>query len=200
MKLPAVPGISPVSLASLDRTTAELHALMVRLRGPDAARDLGLEAAAVQSAEIAHRQRAGLLALVEHRDADPALLIAGIVPVDGPLDEAAAADLGHFVADTTPGIREVSSARTGRGYPVVIVERIGLSGAQLQAIVLDPDRPRAAVFTLHSPGGRGWLEVAGLAGTLVAGVELTPAAPAPGTPAASARSRGGTSARSAGRW
>ncbi len=198
MKLPAVPGITPVNLESLERTTAELHALMARLRGPDAARDLGLEAAAVQCAEIAHRQGAGLLALVEHRDADPALLIAGVVPVDGPFEEAA--DLGYFLADTTPGIREVSSARTARGYPVVIVERIGLSGAQLQAVVLDPDRPRAAVFTVHSPGGRGWLEVAGLAGTLVAGVELTPAAPAPGTRAGSGRSTGGTSARSAGRW
>ena len=122
-----------------------------------------------------------------------------MVAVDGPLDEAAAADLGRFVADRSPGIREVSSARTGRGYPVVIVERIGLSGAQLQAVVLDPDRPRAAVFTLHSPGGRGWLEVAGLAGTLVAGVDLTPAAPAPGTRAGSGRSPRGTSARSAGR-
>ncbi|MEU7787334.1 hypothetical protein [Amycolatopsis sp. NPDC049159] len=198
MKLPAVPGITPVTLDSVERTTAELHALMARLRGPDAARDLGLEAAAVQSAEIAHEQRAGLLALVEHRDADPALLIAGVVPVDVPLEEAA--DLQHFVADTTPGLREVSSARTGRGYPVVIVERIGLSGAQLQAVVLDPDRPRAAVFTLHSPGGRGWLEVAGLAGTLVAGVDLSPAAPAPGIRAGSVRSPGGTSARSAGRW
>ncbi|MCR6483745.1 hypothetical protein M8542_13045 [Amycolatopsis sp. OK19-0408] len=198
MKLPAVPGITPVTLASVEATTAELHALMARLRGPDAARDLGLEAAAVQSAEIAHEHRAGLLALVEHRDADPALLIAGVVPVEGTIEDAA--DLGHFVADTTPGIREVSHARTGRGYPVVIVERIGLSGAQLQAVVLDPDRPRAAVFTLHSPGGRGWLEVAGLAGTLVAGVDLTPAAPAPGTRAESGRSRGGTSARSAGRW
>lgn len=198
MKLPAVPGITPVNLDSVERTTAELHALMARLRGPDAARDLGLETAAVQCAEIAHDQRAGLLALVEHRDADPAVLIAGVVPIDGTLDDAA--DLGHFVADTTPGIREVSHARTGRGYPVVIVERIGLSGAQLQAVVLDPDRPRAAVFTLHSPGGRGWLEVAGLAGTLVAGVDLTPAAPAPGTRAGSGPSRGGTSARSAGRW
>lgn len=177
MRLPAVSGITPVSLDSVERTTAELHAHMARLRGPDAARDLGLEAAAVQSAEIAHEQKAGLLALVQHRDADPALLIAGIVPVDGPLDESAAAGLGHFVADRTPGIREVSSARTGRGYPVVIVERIGLSGAQLQAVVLDPDRPRAALFTLHSPGGRGWLEVAALAGTLVAGVDLTPAEP-----------------------
>jgi hypothetical protein len=198
VKLPAVPGITPVSLDSIERTTAELHALMARLRGPDAARDLGLEAAAVQCAEIAHEQRAGLLALAEHRDADPALLIAGVVPIDATIDEAA--DLGHFVADTTPGIREVSHARTGRGYPVVIVERIGLSGAQLQAVVLDPDRPRAAVFTLHSPGGRGWLEVAGLAGTLVAGVDLTPAAPAPGTRAGSGPSHGGTSARSAGRW
>ncbi|WP_410585880.1 hypothetical protein [Amycolatopsis sp. lyj-23] len=197
MKLPAVPGITPVNLDSVERTTAELHALMARLRGPDAARDLGLEAAAVQCAEIAHEQRAGLLALVEHRDADPALLIAGVVPVGNAGD---AADLGYFLADTTPGIREVSSAHTGRGYPVVIVERIGLSGAQLQAVVLDPDRPRAAVFTLHSPGGRGWLEVAGLAGTLVAGVDLTPAGPAPGTRAGSGRSPGGTSARSAGRW
>lgn len=197
MKLPAVPGITPVTLDSVERTTAELHTLMARLRGPDAARDLGLEAAAVQCAEIAHEQGAGLLALVEHRDADPALLIAGVVPVDDPGE---AADLGYFVADTTPGIREVSTARTGRGYPVVIVERIGLAGAQLQAVVLDPDRTRAAVFTLHSPGGRGWLEVAGLAGTLVAGVDLTPAAPAPGTRAGSGRSTGGTSARSAGRW
>ncbi|MET8995792.1 hypothetical protein [Amycolatopsis sp. NPDC004169] len=186
-----------MNLDSLERTTAELHALMARLRGPDAARDLGLEAAAVQCAEVAHERRAGLLALVEHRDADPALLIAGVVPVAHPGE---AADLGYFIADTTPGIRETSSARTARGYPVVIVERIGLSGAQLQAVVLDPDRPRAAVFTLHSPGGRGWLEVAGLAGTLVAGVDLTPAAPAPGTRAESGRSRGGTSARSAGRW
>jgi hypothetical protein len=198
VRLPAVPGITPVNLDSVERTTAELHALMARLRGPDAARDLGLETAAVQCAEIAHEQRAGLLALVEHRDADPALLIAGVVPVDGPIDEAAG--LGYFLADTTPGIREVSSAQTGRGYPVVIVERIGLSGAQLQAVVLDPDRPRAAVFTLHSPGGRGWLEVAGLAGTLVAGVDLTPATPAPGTRSGSGRSPGGTSARSAGRW
>ncbi len=181
MKLTAVPGITPVSLASVERTTAELHALLIQLRGPDAERDLGLETAAIQAAERAHEHRAGLLAIVEHRDADPALLLAGSIPVERSLSVEAAAELSWFAADTTPGIREVSTATTTLGYPVVIVERIAVDGpgAQLQAVVLDPERPRVAVFTLHSPGGRGWLDVAALAGTLVAGVDLSAPARVP---------------------
>lgn len=183
MKLTAVPGITPVSLASVERTIAELRTLLIRLRGPDAERDFGLEAAVIQAAERAHEHRAGLLAVAEHRDADPALLIAGTVPVERPLSVEAAAGLSWFAADTTPGIREVSTATTARGYPVVIVERIAVdgpaAGAQLQAVVLDPGRPRVAVFTLHSPGGRGWLDVAALAGALVAGVDLSAAARVP---------------------
>ncbi|WP_414938632.1 hypothetical protein [Amycolatopsis sp. cmx-11-51] len=181
MKLTAVPGITPVSLASVERTTAELHALLIRLRGPDAERDLGLEAAAIQAAERAHEHRAGLLAVAEHRDADPALLLAGSIPVERSLSVEAAAELSWFAADTTSGIREVSTATTALGYPVVIVERIAVDGpgAQLQAVVLDQERPRVAVFTLHSPGGRGWLDVAALAGTLVAGVDLSEPARVP---------------------
>ncbi|MEC3976719.1 hypothetical protein [Amycolatopsis sp. H20-H5] len=184
MRLTAVPGITPVTLGSVERTTADLLALLVRLRGPDAERDVGLEAAAIQSAELAHAHDAGLLAVVEHPGSDPALLIAGVVALDRPMDVDSAAELSFYVADSAaPGIREVSTAHTGRGYPVVIVERIAVSGppagAQLQAVVIDPDRPRIVVFTLHSPGGRGWLEVAGVAGTLVTGVDLTAPAPVP---------------------
>jgi len=169
-------------LRTVDETSAELLAVLRRLRGPDAGRDPALPAAALQAAELAHRHGAGLVAVVEHAAADPAILIAGVVPVRQPMDVSAAAELRFFLADAGgPDIREITEATTARGYPVVIAERIMVtdrlrtgppSGAQLQAVVLDPDRPRIAVFTLHSLTGRGWLELAGVAGQLVAGVDF----------------------------
>ncbi|WP_433262707.1 hypothetical protein ACQPZF_30210 [Actinosynnema sp. CS-041913] len=181
-----MPGVTPVALGSPDRTAEELLAVLRRVKGT---RDPGLEVSATQAAELAHRHGFGLLAVVEHRDADPALLMAGVVPVDRPVDPA----LGVQLAG--PAIRDVTKGVTATGYPVVIVERIPVtgSGAQLQVVVTDPARPRVAVFTLHSPTGRGWLDVAGLAGRFVSGMEFTD----PGTRSASGRPPGGTSGRSA---
>lgn len=181
MKLASVRGVTPVSLRSVDSTTDELVDRMAALRGEDAERDPGLVVAAREAAEQAHAYRAGLLATVQHPAADPAILIAGVVAVDRRLDSAAAEELGYHLADAGgPNIREVTHAMTARGNPVVIVERIVIpddprsagpaAGAQLQAVVVDDVQPRIAVFTLHSMTGRGWLEVAALAGQLVAGM------------------------------
>ncbi|WP_158884630.1 hypothetical protein [Amycolatopsis anabasis] len=182
MRLPSVPGITPVSLRSVEATTAELAELLVRLRGADAARDPGLELAAAEAAELAHEHGAGLVAVVEHAAADPAILVAAVIGVDRPMDLDAAAELRYYLADSGgPDIREVTQARTATGYPVVIAERILVTdqlrsgppaGAQLQAVVVDPSVPRIAVFTLHSPTGRGWLELATVIGTLVSGVDF----------------------------
>ncbi|WP_367137647.1 hypothetical protein [Saccharothrix sp. HUAS TT1] len=179
-----------MALGTPERTAAELLAVLRRLKGTH---DPGLEVSATQAAELAHRQGAGLLAVVEHRDADPALLVAGVVAVDRPTDPGEPA----FHLDG-PAIREVTRGETATGYPVVIVERIPVSGpgAQLQVVVTDPDHPRIAVFTLHSPSGRGWLEVAGIAGRFVSGVVFD-AVSGSGTRSASARPPGGTSGRSA---
>lgn len=201
MKLPAVPGITPVSLGSVEQTSAELLALLRRIRGRDASRDPALEIAASQTAEQAHEQGAGLVAVVEHPDADPAVLVAWVVPVDRRLDASVgdlAGELRHHLADAGGAdIREVTRAETAKGHPVVIAERIpaSLAGAQLQVLVFDRASPRAAVFTLHSPTGRGWLDVSGLAGRFVTGVEFS--APAPGTPGGSAPQLSGTYGKSA---
>lgn len=200
MKLPAVPGITPVSLGSVEQTATELLGLLRRIRGRDAARDPALAIAATQTAELAHEQGAGLVAVVEHPDADPAMLVAWVVPVDRRLDPTAAGSLRYHLSDAGgPDIREVTRAETAKGYPVVIVERIPvtLSGAQLQVLVFDTVNPRMAVFTLHSPTGRGWLELAGLAGRFVTGMEFSGPAPALETRAGSARQLSGTYGRSA---
>jgi hypothetical protein len=179
VKLASVQGVTPVSLRSVESTTEELVLRMAQLRGGDAERDPGLAIAAREAAEQAHSYRAGLLATVEHPAADPGILIAGILGVDRTLDPAAAEELGYYLADAGgPDIREVTHATTARGNPVVIVERIVIpddahaasTGAQLQAVVVDDAKPRIAVFTLHSMTGRGWLELATLAGQLVAGM------------------------------
>jgi hypothetical protein len=80
----------------------------------------------------------------------------------------------HLVAGE--GLHEVTTSETTRGYPVVIAERLLMSGAQLQAVVVAPAGRRIAVFTLHSATGRGWLEVAALLGRLVRSVDFTDAA------------------------
>ncbi|GAA1297496.1 hypothetical protein [Saccharothrix xinjiangensis] len=172
-----------MALGTPERTAAELLAVLRRLKG---SHDPGLEVSATQAAELAHRHGAGLLAVVEHPDADPALLMAGVVPAEP--DEPA------FHLDG-PAIREVTRGVTATGYPVVIVERIPVTGpgAQLQVVVTDPDHPRVAVFTLHSPSGRGWLDVAGVAGRFVSGMRFSD----PGTRSASDPPPGGTSGRSA---
>lgn len=185
-----MPGVTPVALSTPERTAAELLAVLRRLKGT---RDPGLEVSATQAAELAHAHGAGLLAVVEHRDADPALLVAGVVGVDRPTEPD---ELGFHLDG--PAIREVTRGETATGYPVVIVERIpvGGPGAQLQVVVTDPDHPRLAVFTLHSPTGRGWLDVAGVAGRFVSGVVFDPVS-GYGTRSASGRPPGGTSGRSA---
>lgn len=195
MRLPAVPGITPVSLGTVDATAAELLDVLRLVRGRDAARDPALAIAASQTAELAHRHRAGLVAVVEHPSADPALLVAWVVPVDRRLDATTAAELGNHLSDAGgPDIREVTRTSTAAGYPAVVVERISMTGAQLQVVVADTARPRVAVFTLHSPGGRGWLDVAAVAGRFVTGMRFDDP---PGTRAESGRPLSGTRARSA---
>lgn len=196
MRLPAVPGVTPVPLGSVDETAGTLLDALRRVKGRDAARDPALEIAASQAAELAHAQRAGLVALVEHPDADPALLVAWmVVNATGVLDAGAAHELGRYLGDAGgPDLHEVTHTRTARGYPTVIAERIQVSGAQLQVVVADVDAPRVAVFTLHSPTGRGWLELAAVAGQFVTGLDFGAAA---GTAPASARRPAGTSGRSA---
>ncbi|GLZ38327.1 hypothetical protein [Actinokineospora sp. NBRC 105648] len=174
MKLAAVDGVTPVSLRSPEDTARELVALMVAARGPESAHDPGLGHAARDAAELAHRDGAGLVALLTHPDADPAVLVAAVVVTD--TAPASAAELRGHLAESGPDIQDVTESRTERGHPVVIAERITTAdpgqvpGCRLQAVVIDPDGRRLAVFTLHSPTGRGWLELAGILGRLVASV------------------------------
>jgi len=175
VKLAAVPGVTPVSLTSPEQTAEELAALMVRARGPESAHDPGLRQSAVEAAELAHANGAGLVAVVEHAAADPAVLVALVVVSDVPHGVGAAAELREYLAAAAgPDIQDVTEARTERGHPVVIADRIpaGEPGCQLQAIVIEPEGRRMAVFTLHSTTGRGWLELATTLGRLVSSVSF----------------------------
>jgi hypothetical protein len=183
VKLAAVAGITPVSTHSVESTERELTKLIVEARGGDAAHDPGIAIAARDAAELAHGNGASLVAVVEHANADPAVLVGMIVTMDAPLGAGAADELRQYLEDAGgPDLREVTEARTDRGYPVVIAERILVdnplragppSGCQLQAVVLDPGGRRMVVFTLHSVTGRGWLDVAGLLGQLVSTVDFS---------------------------
>ncbi|WP_237047784.1 hypothetical protein [Lentzea guizhouensis] len=187
-------------MSSVEATSAELLSLLRQVRGPDRARDPGLEVAATQAAELALRHDAGVVAVVEHPNADPAVLVAGLVAVKRALTPAAAEELCFHLADAGgPGLKEMTTATTAAGYPVVIVERVPVDGvgAQLQIVVPDPAHPRIAVFTLHSPSGRGWLELAGITGRFVNGVQFTSSARGGGTPSAAARPARGRPGRSA---
>jgi hypothetical protein len=171
-----------VSLQSVEHTERELTELIIDARGGEAAHDPGIALAARDAAELAHQNGAGLVAVVEHPDADPAVLVGMVVTADAPLGPDAAAELRHYLEDSGgPDIREVTEARTNRGYPVLIAERILISdplrtgpptGCQLQAVVLDPNGRSMAVFTLHSITGRGWLELATVLGQLVSTVDF----------------------------
>jgi hypothetical protein len=182
VKLAAVQGITPVSTQSLEHTEHELTKLIIEARGAEAVHDPGVAMAARDAAELAHANGAGLVALVEHPDADPAVLVGMVVTADGRLGDSAVDELRTYLEDTgAADIREVTEARTDRGYPVLIVERILLdspsraappTGCQLQAIVLELGARRMAVFTLHSLTGRGWLELATRLGELVSSVDF----------------------------
>lgn len=182
MKLAAVQGITPVSTQSVEHIERELTTLIIEARGAESAHDPGIALVARDAAELAHANGAGLVALVEHPQADPAVLVGMVVTVTAPLGENAADELRDYLEDAGGAdIREVTEARTERGYPVVIAERILVdhplrtgppTGCQLQAIVLDPGGRRMAVFTLHSATGRGWLELATRLGHLVSSVDF----------------------------
>ncbi|MGQ0839407.1 hypothetical protein [Actinokineospora sp.] len=196
MKLAAIAGVTPVSLQSPEHTERELAALMVTARGPESSHDPGVLLAAREAAELAHANGAGLVAVVAHAGADPAVLVGTVVVADQPHGPDTAADLRHYLADAGgPDIQEVTESRTEHGYPVVIAERILVadplrtgppSGCQLQAVVIEPDGRRMAVFTLHSVTGRGWLDLAAVLGRLVSSVDFAApvvAARAPWSPA-----------------
>ncbi|MPZ81066.1 MAG: hypothetical protein GEV28_12010 [Actinophytocola sp.] len=182
MKLAAIQGVTPVSVQSVEATERALTDSMIEVRGRDSAHDPGIALAARDAAELAHANGAGLVAVVTHQNADPAILVGMVVTADAPLGPDAAAELRHYLADAgSADIREVTESRTERGYPVVIAERLvvdgpsrtGLpSGCQLQAVVIDPTGKRMAVFTLHSTTGRGWLELATVLGRLVSSVDF----------------------------
>lgn len=163
MKIDLVNGVLPVSVDSVEQTARELTDL---LRDPDAAPDLGAHVSALEAAQIAHRIGAGLVAAVRHPTADPALLIG--VLVTGTTD-------GMSTSDDL-AIREVLHGHTAHGHPVTFIERVASLGqlpdCQLQAVVTDPDRRRAAVFTLSSPSGRGWLALSTLFGQVVSSVDF----------------------------
>jgi hypothetical protein len=165
VRLAAVPGLTTVPTRSVDATAEALTSLIVSARGPESAHDPGVALAARDAAELAHENGAGLVAVVNHAHADPAILVGAVVTADVPVD-----DLRRHLADED-GITEVTTSRTDRGYPVVIAERLLMAGAQLQAVVVAGRR--MAVFTLHSPTGRGWLEVAAVLGQLVSSVDFT---------------------------
>lgn len=167
MKLAAVPGLTPVPTHSVDATAEALTALIVSARGPESAHDPGISQAARDAAELAHENGSGLVAVVTHAEADPAILVGQVVTSDVPVAELRR----HLVDDVD--IHEVTTSATERGYPVVIAERLLMAGAQLQAVVVAPEGRRMAVFTLHSTTGRGWLELAAVLGQLVSSVDFT---------------------------
>jgi hypothetical protein len=171
-----------VSTQSVEHTERELTKLIIDARGGESVHDPGIALAARDAAELAHDNGAGLVAMVEHADADPAVLVGMVVTADGPLGPNASDDLRRYLEDAGgPDIREVTEARTERGYPVIIAERILVNdplragpptGCQLQAVVLEPAGRTMAVFTLHSITGRGWLELAAVLGELVSTVDF----------------------------
>ncbi|MBM7770591.1 hypothetical protein JOD54_000795 [Actinokineospora baliensis] len=166
MKLAAVEGITPVNLDSPTHTAADLLALITATRGPDAHHDPGLAHSAQEAADLAHASGAGLVAAVTHPSADPALLTAVVTTTPH-----TPADLHTHLSQGD--ITDITHSRTETGYPVVIAERITTTpGCQLQAVVLNPTTRRAAIFTLHSPTGRGWWELASLLGQLITTIEF----------------------------
>jgi hypothetical protein len=191
VKLAAVAGVTPVSMQSPEHTERAIIDMIVKVRGAESSRDPGVALAARDAAELAHGNGAGLVAVIEHPNADPAILVGMVVTADVPLGPDAAAELRYYLEDAGGAdIREVTEARTERGYPVVIAERLLVdgplrtsapSGCQLQAVVIDPNGRRMAVFTLHSITGRGWLELATVLGELVSSVDfsVSPAARLP---------------------
>ncbi len=185
MKLAAIQGVTPVSVQSVEATERALTDAILQVRGREAEHDPGVALAARDAAELAHANGAGLVGVVTHASADPAILVGMVVTADVPLGPDAAAELRHYLSGAGPDIREVTESRTERGYPVVIAERILVegpvpggpsAGCQLQAVVIDPAGKRMAVFTLHSTTGRGWLELAGVLGQLVSSVDFEVAA------------------------
>ncbi len=179
MRLAAIEGVTPVSVRSVEATEHALTDAIIEVRGREVAHDPGIALAARDAAELAHANGAGLVAVVTHPGADPAILVGMVVVADTPLGPDAAAELRHYLADGAGAdIREVTESRTGRGYPVVIAERLLVdgppphSGCQLQAVAIDPAGRRMAVFTLHSTTGRGWLELAAVLGRLVSSVDF----------------------------
>ncbi|HYS35354.1 MAG TPA: hypothetical protein VEO01_06905 [Pseudonocardiaceae bacterium] len=164
MKVDLVAGITPVSVGSVEQTAHELTELIIACRGADP--DAAGSARAV--AEIAHRSSASLVAVVRHPAADPALLFGVLVA-------------GNAFPESGSDIREVVEGRSPLGYPVVFAERVVTEAqlragepfdCQLQAVVTDPAGGRLAVFTLSSSTGRGWLELSGVFGRLVASVDF----------------------------
>lgn len=182
MRLAAVQGITPVSMRSAEETERALADAIIEVRGREAAHDPGIALAARDAAELAHANGAGLVAVMTHPNADPAILVGMVVTADVPLGQDAAAELRHYLAGGNgPDIREVTESRTERDYAVVIAERLVVegpargtpsAGCQLQVVVIDPPGRRLAVFTLHSSTGRGWLELAGVLGQLVSSVDF----------------------------
>lgn len=182
MKLAAIQGVTSVSVQSVEATERALTDAIIEVRGREAEHDPGVALAARDAAELAHANGAGLVAVVTHPSADPAILVGMVVTADVPLGPDAAVELRHYLADGGgPDIREVTESSTERGYPVVIADRIlvdgptgtaPFAGCQLQAVVIDPLGKRMAVFTLHSTTGRGWLELAGVLGQLVSSVDF----------------------------
>ncbi|GAB3452882.1 hypothetical protein [Actinophytocola sediminis] len=171
MRLAAVPGVTPVPVGSVDQTARALADLMVQRRGQDFAHDPGIAIAARDAAELALAGGAGLVAVVNHQQADPATLVGQVLTTDNPLGDPDGDELAaHLSAGAE--LREVTRSRTERGYPVVLAERLLLAGCQLQAVVIDPSGRRLAVFTLHSTTGRGWLELAAVLGHLVSSVDF----------------------------
>jgi hypothetical protein len=174
VKIDLVNGVQPVSVDSVEQTARELAELLDACRAPDATPDLGAHVSALEAAQIAHQIGAGLVALVRHPTADPALLLG--VLVTGTTDSWDGVE-----ATSVSEIREVVHGRTACGHEVTFVERVVSVDqlragepfdCQLQAAVADPQRRRLAVFTLSSPSGRGWLALSTLFGQLVSSVDF----------------------------
>lgn len=183
MKIALIAGVTPVSLGSVEQTAAELTELITACRNTGDTSDFGAPVSAREVAEIAHRSSAGLVAVVQHPSADPALLLGVLVATGTPVSGDDTAELrAHLAKESSSDIREVVEGRSPLGYPAVFAERIVTAAqlhagepfdCQLQAAVADPHRPRVAVFTLTSGTGRGWPALSAMFGRLIASVDFS---------------------------
>lgn len=169
MKVALPESVVPIPLGSMELAAAAMRDQLVAIRGGEADRDLGLSLAAEDAVELARDNKANLLAIVRHPDAEPAVLVGYQVTTHAAGSDEAVADLDNLVEDSQQGISQTLRGHTADGNPVLLIERTPTQDQlrageeptwQLQAIAFDTDNPRTAVLHLTTTSDRGWQEIA----------------------------------------